>query len=78
MQKLFALGLHAVLGIVEQGVFADLFEGLLAEDMLGLAGVLGGDGLVHAELDEEMGQQRSAMARPGSSRVRLPSPSTAI
>ena len=57
MQKLFALGLHAVLGIVEQGVFADLFEGLLAEDMLGLAGVLGGDGLVHAQLDEEMGQQ---------------------
>ena len=41
-------------GIVAQGAFADLFQRLLAEDMLCLAGVLGGGLLVHAQLHKEV------------------------
>ena len=37
-------------GVVAQGAFADLFQRLLAEDVLCLAGVLGGGLLVHAQL----------------------------
>ena len=44
-------------GIIAQGAFADLFQRLLAEDMLCLAGVLGGGLLVHAQLHKEVGQQ---------------------
>ena len=71
-------------GVVAQGAFADLFQRLLAEDVLCLAGVLGGGLLVHAQLHKEVGQQLVAAVNalsvscPGSSRVRLPSPSTAI
>lgn len=71
-------------GVVAQGAFADLFQRLLAEDVLCLAGVLGGGLLVHAQLHKEVGQQLVAAVnalsnlQPGSSRVRLPSPSTAI
>ena len=42
-------------GIVAQGAFADLFQRLLAEDVLCLAGVLGGGLLVHAQLHKEVG-----------------------
>ena len=47
-------------GIVAQGAFADLFQRLLAEDVLCLAGVLGGGLLVHAQLHKEVGQQLMA------------------
>ena len=45
---------------MEQSVFADLFQRLLTQDMLCLAGILGGDLLVHAQLHKEMGQQAVA------------------
>ena len=45
---------------MEQGIFADLFQRLLTQDMLCLAGILGGDLLVHAQLHKEVGQQAVA------------------
>ena len=48
---------QGALGVVEQGILADLFQRLLAEDMLCLAGILCGDVLFHAQLHEEVGQQ---------------------
>ena len=52
--------LDAALCVVEQGIFPDLSQRLLAQDMLCLAGILGGDLFVHAQLHEEMGQQAVA------------------
>ena len=52
--------LDAALCVVEQGIFPDLFQRLLAQDMLCLAGILGGDVLVPAQLHKEMGQQAVA------------------
>ena len=43
-----------------QGTFADLFQRLLTEDVLCLAGILGGGLFVHAQLHEEVGQQAVA------------------
>ena len=43
-----------------QGTFADLFQRLLAEDVLCLAGILGGGLFVHAQLHEEVGEQTMA------------------
>ena len=45
---------------MEQRVLPDLLQGLLAEDMLGFAGVLGGNLLVHAQLHKEVRQQAVA------------------
>ena len=45
---------------MEQGILTDLFQCLLAQDMLCLAGILGGDVLVHAQMNKEMGQQAVA------------------
>ena len=49
--------LDTALCVVEQGIFPDLFQRLLAQDMLCLAGILGGDLLVHAQLHKEVGLQ---------------------
>ena len=45
---------------MEQGILADLFQRLLAEDVLCLAGILGGSLFVHAQLHEEVGEQTMA------------------
>ena len=42
------------------GTFADLFQRLLAEDVLCLAGILSGGLFVHAQLHEEVGEQTMA------------------
>ena len=71
-------------GVVAQGAFADLFQRLLAEDVLCLAGVLGGGLLVHAQLHKEVGQQLVAAVnalsnlQPGLQQGQVASPSTAI
>ena len=45
------------LGVGRKGALADLFQRLLAQDMLCLTGVLGGSLFVHAQLHKEVGQQ---------------------
>ena len=47
-------------GVSLKGAFADLFQRLLAEDVLCLAGILGGGRFVHAQLHEEVGEQTMA------------------
>ena len=45
---------------MEQRLLTDLGQRFLAEDMLCLAGILGSDLLVHAQLHKEVGQQTVA------------------
>ena len=56
--------LAGALGVVQQGPLPDFGQGGLAEDVLGLAGVLGGGLFVHPQLHEEVGQQTVAAVDP--------------